>query len=263
MPSRRRYQVKEVGRLSGVSVRTLHHYDEIGLLQPSERTRAGYRLYDDDDLLRLQQILIGRELGLSLEQIRRSLDDPSFGRRKALEEQRAELMRRIDRSSAMVRAIDEALAGLDQREGEGEHTMDIEKIFGGFDPSVHEEEVKARWGHTDAYAESARRTKRYSEADWRRFRDEQASLYDEAVALMRSGTDPKGDAAADLAERFRFLIDRWFYPCSHGMHRGLADLYEADHRFAESIEQHAEGLTPFLVEAIRANASRRGAGSRA
>ena len=82
--SRRTYQVKEAAELSGVSVRTLHHYDEIGLLVPARRSAAGYRLYDDDDLLRLQQILIGRELGLPLEAIRRSLDDPSFDRRGAL-----------------------------------------------------------------------------------------------------------------------------------------------------------------------------------
>ena len=81
MQSRRHYQVKEVAELSGLSIRALHHYDAIGLLTPSLRTAAGYRVYDDDDLLRLQQILIGRELGLSLEDIRRSLDDPSFDRR--------------------------------------------------------------------------------------------------------------------------------------------------------------------------------------
>ena len=83
MPSGRTYQVKEVVELAGVTVRALHHYDEIGLLVPKARTAGGYRLYDDDDLLRLQQILIGRELGLSLEEIRRSLDDPSFDRRRA------------------------------------------------------------------------------------------------------------------------------------------------------------------------------------
>jgi DNA-binding transcriptional MerR regulator len=81
--SRRAYQVKQAAELAGVSVRTLHHYDAIGLLVPSGRTEAGYRLYDDDDLLRLQQIQIGRELGLPLEEIRRSLDDPSFDRRQA------------------------------------------------------------------------------------------------------------------------------------------------------------------------------------
>ena len=91
MPLRRTYQVKDVAELSGLSIRALHHYDEIGLLIPSARSTAGYRLYNDDDLLRLQQIMIGRELGLALEDIRRSLDDPSFDRRRLLLTQRAEL----------------------------------------------------------------------------------------------------------------------------------------------------------------------------
>src|SRR5262245_31120003 len=106
MPSSRRYQVKEVAELAGVTVRALHHYDEIGLLVPNGRSAAGYRLYDDDDLLRLQQILIGRELGLSLVAIGRALDDPSFDRREALLAQRAALAVRSERAAAMIRAID-------------------------------------------------------------------------------------------------------------------------------------------------------------
>ena len=96
--TRRTYQVKEAAELTGVSVRTLHHYDEIGLLVPKRRTDAGYRLYDDDDLLRLQQILIGREQGLALEEIRRSIDDPHFDRKKALLAQKQQLQTRASRS---------------------------------------------------------------------------------------------------------------------------------------------------------------------
>src|SRR5690242_1096266 len=102
MARKRLYQVKEVASLSGVSVRALHHYDELGLLVPRERTDAGYRLYDDQDLLRLQQILIGRELGLSLEAIRRSLDEPGFDRKGALLSQRAELEKRAEQTQAML-----------------------------------------------------------------------------------------------------------------------------------------------------------------
>ena len=108
--------------MAGVSVRTLHHYDSIGLLVPRIRTDAGYRLYTDADLLRLQQILIGRELGLSLEEIRRSLDDPGFDRRIALIDQRARLRERVQQTEAMIRAIDAALAALD--DGQGEREMD-------------------------------------------------------------------------------------------------------------------------------------------
>src|SRR5262245_28310993 len=112
--AKRTYLVKEVAALSGVTVRALHHYDELKLLTPSGRSDAGYRLYSDDDLLRLQQILIGRELGLSLEAIRRSLDDPGFDRRAALVAQRAELAARAGRAADMIRSIDAALAALDE-----------------------------------------------------------------------------------------------------------------------------------------------------
>lgn len=249
MTSRRTYQVKEVAALAGVSVRALHHYDEIGLLVPSARTAAGYRLYDDGDLLRLQQIAIGRELGLSLEEIRRSLDDPDFDRRRALLDQRAQLQARAQQTAEMIRAIDRALDALE------EDTVDPKELFGGFDPARYEDEARARWGHTEAYRVSAERTKGYTRADWERVRDENAAIYADAVAALRAGTPPDDPAALALAERHRRSIDRWFYPCSPAMHARLADMYEADDRFRASIDAHGEGLTTFLVAAIRAAAA--------
>jgi DNA-binding transcriptional MerR regulator len=165
MPTRRTYQVKEVADLTGLTVRALHHYDSIGLLVPTARSAAGYRLYDDEDLLRLQQILIGRELGLPLEAIRRSLDDPQFDRRAALRAQRAELAVRAERAADMIRAIDAALTAIEEKDMS---TVDFKKIFDGFDPKQHEAEAKQRWGDTDAYKVSMQRTKGYTAADWQR-----------------------------------------------------------------------------------------------
>jgi DNA-binding transcriptional MerR regulator len=148
----RTYHVKDLARLAGVSVRTLHHYDAIGLLVPKARTAAGYRLYTDPDLLRLQQILISRELGLSLEDIRRSLDDPQFDRRAALLEQRELLRGRAWQTEAMIHAIDVASAVLD---GNGEKGVArVEDLFEGFNPSQYDEEVRQRWGQSDAFLES-------------------------------------------------------------------------------------------------------------
>jgi MerR family transcriptional regulator, thiopeptide resistance regulator len=256
MQSRRTYQVKEVASSSGLSIRALHYYDAIGLLVPSFRTAAGYRLYDADDLLRLQQILIGRELGLSLEDIRRSLDDPSFDRRRALLEQRAALERRARHTTEMIHAIDAAIAIIDgvndaaiveevcdaprsgasfnQQEGT---TVDIQKIFDGFDPDKYADETRQRWGNGDAYEISMRRTRSYSEADWERFKQEQGAIYAAAAAAMKSGKGPADAAAMDVAERHRLSIDRWFYPCSAQLHCGLADMYEADQRFRENIDK--------------------------
>ena len=253
MNARRTYRVKDVAQIAGVSVRTLHYYDEIGLLVPRTRSGAGYRLYNDDDLFRLQQILLGRELGLSLEEIRRSLDDPRFDRRKALLAQKEQLRKRARQTEAMIRAVEAALMVLDDRKG---GTMDMKEIFDGFDASKYEDEVQERWGNTDAYRESMKRTKRYTKEDWKRIQAEQAAIYADAAAIMNSGGKASDAKSMDIAERHRLSIDRWFYPCSYGMHTGLASLYESDSRFAESINKHGEGLTDFLVAAIRANAMR-------
>jgi DNA-binding transcriptional MerR regulator len=251
---RRTYQVKEVAALARVSVRALHHWDEIGLLVPRGRTEAGYRLYDDEELLRLQQILVGRALGLPLEEIRRSLDDPRFDRREALRAQRRELEARAADTAAMIRAVDHALAALDRKKGEA---MDTEKLFEGFEPEAYEAEAERRWGGTAAFDESRRRTKRYTPEDWKRHGAEQAAVYADAAALMRAGAAPDSAAATAVAERHRELIDRWFYPCAPALHARLADLYEADARFAANIDEAGgAGLTPFLVAAIRANARR-------
>jgi DNA-binding transcriptional MerR regulator len=256
MKSQRTFQVKEVAEIAGVSVRALHHYDEIGLLVPKGRTSGGYRLYDEDDLLRLQQILIGRELGMPLEEIRRSLDDPSFDRRGALLDQRQKLMQRAEHTRAMIRAVDAALSLLETDEREGDD-MDMKQIFDGFDPSQYEDEARERWGHTDAYKESMKRTSRYTAEDWKHFQVEQASIYADAHAALSSGKAADSTEAMDVAERHRLSIDRWFYPCDVEMHSRLADMYEADSRFAENIDKFGAGLTPFLSAAIRANARRR------
>ncbi|MET0344493.1 MAG: MerR family transcriptional regulator [Polyangiales bacterium] len=254
MGDRRTYHVKEIAALASVSVRTLHHYDAIGLLSPSRRTATGYRLYDDDDVLRLQQVLIQRELGLSLEQIKRALDDPAFDRRAALARQRVELAARSARTAAMLRAVDVAIAAIDQTGATMKDMTgnEIQTLFDGFDPAQHEDEARARWGETEAYAESARRTRAYTEADWRRYREEAHAIMSAAAALLRAGAPCDGEEARAVVARHRQSIDQWFYPCSPAMHAKLADLYEADARFAANIDVHAEGLTPWLAAAIRA-----------
>jgi DNA-binding transcriptional MerR regulator len=249
MASRRSYQVKEVAQIAGVSVRTLHHYHAIGLLVPSGRSEAGYRLYQDEDLLRLQQILIGRELGLTLEAIGRSLDDPAFDQRQALLEQRQQLERRAAEAAEMIRAVDRALALLER----GERDTDMKELFDGFDAAKYEAEAEQRWGHTAAFQESKRRTARYSADDWKRFGAEQAAIMSDAFALLSAGERPDSTAARAVAERHRLAIDRWFYPCSVAMHRGLSSLYENDARFAANIDRFGAGLTTFLTAAIRAN----------
>jgi DNA-binding transcriptional MerR regulator len=244
------YQVKEVAQMTGITVRTLHHYDDIGLLTPSERSRSGYRLYSADDLRRLQQVLIHRELGLPLETIARILADPGFDRRAALMEQREALRRRQATTTELIRSIDAALAEI-----EGQ-PMSPQDLFDGFDPAAHQEEAQQRWGHTDAYRKSARRTRHYSPADWQRIKAEDRSLMERMSKLMDQEVVADATSAMDLAEGHRLHIDRWFYPCDHCHHAGLADMYVADPKFTATFEKHHSGLTLFLADAIRANAAR-------
>jgi hypothetical protein len=154
----------------------------------------------------------------------------------------------------MIRAIDVALAALDGCQ-KGETRM--ENLFEGFNPSQYDEEARRQWGKSEAFVESEKRTSRYTPADWKALKAEQAAVYDAAYSALRAGKTPSNAAVMDIAERHRMSIDRWFYPCSYGTHCGLASMYESDDRFKQSIDEHGEGLTSFLAEAIRANAARR------
>ena len=241
--------VGEVAGLAGVTVRALHHYDERGLLSPSGRSESGYRQYSYDDLARLREILIWRQLGFSLSEIGSLLDDPGHDRLVALERQRELIEREIGRLGGLAAAVDAAIAA-HQNGAE----MEVATMFEGFDPSEYEDEARERWGHTDAYQESARRTREYGEAEWGEIRREAEAIVRELVALMQAGEPADGPAARALAERHRQHISRWFYPCSPQMHRGLAEMYIADERFARTYEREAEGLAAYVHDAILANA---------
>jgi DNA-binding transcriptional MerR regulator len=239
-----------------MSVRALHHYDEIGLVQPSARSAKGYRLYTPADLDRLQQVLFYRELGFPLEEIRRILAEPAFDRRRALLAQRARLAEQAARAAALVALVDKTIATLERGE-----TMTPEEMFDGFDPSKYEEEARARWGKTESYAESARRTARYTKDDWATLRAEADALTQAFADAMDRGTPPGDPAAMDIAERHRLHIDRWFYPCPPRMHAGLGEMYAGDPRFAANYDKVRPGLAVYVRDAIRANAQRAGEGT--
>jgi DNA-binding transcriptional MerR regulator len=246
------YTVGDVSRMAHVSVRTLHHYDAIGLVKPSSRTEAGYRLYTQRDLERLQQVLFHRELGFSLEDIARVLADPAFDRRRALMTQRGVLVMRARQAHALVDLIDKTIAALDRGE-----PMSQEDIFNGFDPSQYEEEAQERWGGTAEYAESLKRTRRYTKEDWKTIGAEAAAITEAFAAAMDAG-GPTATRAMDVAERHRQHISRWFYTCSFAIHVGLGDMYVADPRFAANYEPVRAGLSQYIADAIRANAARHG-----
>lgn len=265
MAEGKHWKVSEVAELAHVTVRTLHHYDEVGLLVPSRRSAAGYRLYSEEDLERLYRILLYRELGFGLDAIGPLVDAPALDRLSALRGQRELLVERRRKTEAVIRAVDRTLETLERGV-----RMSTEELFEGFDAFAdaptdvrehqgkHSAEARERWGGTEAYRESMRRVKRYGKADWERLRAEAESHESRMAELLAAGADPEGEEAMAGAEAMRRHIDTWFYPCSHGMHAGLADMYEADPRFAANYDKRATGLAAFVATAIRANALRHG-----
>jgi DNA-binding transcriptional MerR regulator len=247
-------RIGEVARLAHVSVRTLHHYDRICLVRPSARTAAGYRLYATEDLERLQTVLLYKELGFGLGEVRDLLAEPGYDRREALRAQREQLARRSARVDAMLALIDKTLAAMD--EGIPMERSDMFEVFGDFDPAEHEAEAETRWGETDAYKESARRTRRYTKEDWKRFKAESDAVNGAIARLMDEGIEPDDPRALDAVERHRVLIDTWFYPCPRDMHEQLGRMYVEDPRFAATYEKIRPGMAAYLRDATAASAAR-------
>ncbi|UOY00349.1 MerR family transcriptional regulator [Blastococcus sp. PRF04-17] len=246
--------VGEVAALAGVTVRTLHHYDRIGLLSPSGRTPAGYRQYSPADLDRLHQVLLYRELGFSLEEVATLLSgdaDPV----EHLRRQHRLLTDRLERTRAMVAAVEKEMEA--RAMGISLTPEERFEVFGEHDPAQYEAEVAERWGETDAYQESQRRAASYTKQDWMRITAEMQDLGNRWVAVLRSGAAPDSDEAMDVAEDDRQHISRNFYECSPGMHAALGRMYVEDERFTATYEAMAPGLAQYVSTAVQANAARR------
>lgn len=158
------------------------------------------------------------------------------------------------RLEAVLGLIDKTLRSL--KEGTTMTKEEMFEVFGGFDPSEYEDEVKERWGDTEAYKESARRTKSYTKQDWERFMAESEQVNAAIASLFDEGIAPDDPRALDAVERHRLLIDRWFYPCSHEMHAELGRMYVADPRFRATYERIRPGMAHYVSSAIAANAAR-------
>jgi DNA-binding transcriptional MerR regulator len=247
------WTVGQVADLFDVTVRTLHHYDEIGLLVPSERSRAGYRLYTAEDLTRLQQVVVYRRLEMPLEEIATLLDRGEDAA-DHLRRQRATVMTRLDELRELVSAIDRALER--EMNDQPATTEDLKELFGDGFTDEYEQEAQERWGETDAWTQSRSRTKRYTKADWEQVKQEADAVNAAFVAALRSGEPASGEAAMDAAEQHRRHIHDRFYDLDHTFHRGLADMYVADPRFTKTYEDIAPGLAAYVRDAIHANADR-------
>ena len=240
------YTVRQLANLAGVTPRTLHHYDAIGLLRPSAVGDNGYRYYDDAAALRLQQILFYREMGMELSAIRAVLDAPEFATAAALERHRAALSARVGRLQHLIHTIDRTLLHL-----KGEIAMTTQDLFAGFD-----EETQARYEKQAAerydpkvVAESSRRWQRYTAADKARIQREGGQIYRDMVALM--DRDP---ADADV----QAVVARWhdnlrtFYEPTPDILRGLGQAYAQEPQFSAFFAALHPDLPAFLSQAIDA-----------
>lgn len=237
--------VKEVSKMTGISVRTLHYYDEIGLLKPTETTEAGYRLYGSQALGRLQQILFFRELGFPLKEIRLILDSPSFEPRKALQHHREMLVMERDRLNGLIDLADRTLKGEQAMSFQEFDRTEIEMA-----QKEYAEEAKNRWGKTEAYRESKQKTASYTQQDWKRLQDESETIFRKFAAVMAK--QPDAPEVQALVKEWQDCITNNFYTCTNEILAGLGQMYSGDTRFQKNINRFGNGLADFMSRAIAA-----------
>ncbi|BBZ63803.1 MerR family transcriptional regulator [Mycolicibacterium monacense] len=246
--------VGTVAALTGVSVRTLHHYDHIGLVVPSVRTAAGYRGYTDADVERLHLVLVFRSVGLPLEEIRTLLDDPQVDVVARLERQLELLHERADRIRHTIKAVEELMNA--HRDGIQLTAQEQVEIFGSVvHTEDHAAEAQQRWGDTEAWRQSRQRTARMSKRDWIEVRDEGEALLADLVAAKRDGIAPGSPEADRLAARHRASIER-FYDCDDAMQLCLVQMYLADERFTRHYDDREPGLARYLHDVVVASIER-------
>ncbi len=239
-----RYTVQQLADLAGVTVRTLHHYDEIGLLKP-ERAGNNYRSYGEAELLRLQQILFYRELEVPLEQIAAIIDAPGFDMKKALAEHRAELSKKQLRLAGLLGTIDKTLLKLS-----GKKDLSDDELFEAFwekHETEYAPEAKARFGHTDAWKQSQERTKHLTKEDFKRMAKE-ADIFMKALAALIDRGPEDAEVQAMIARHYKSL--ETFYDPSPELYRGLSEMYMNDPRFRATYEKYDARMPEFMRDAM-------------
>ena len=228
--------VKEVSALAGVSVRTLHYYDAIGLLKPQKVTEAGYRLYGGAELSRLQNILLFRELQFSLKEIKTILDSPNFNSQEAIAQQ-------IELLELQYKHIGELISFAREIQNKGVKTVNFD-VFNKTELEQYKDEVRERWGNTHAFKEYEQRNA--SRTD---FSNEFMSLFSEFGALKSK--DPAEKCVQDKVRALQSFITENFYTCTDVILMGLGEMYVSDERFKQNIDSAGgEGTAEFVKQAI-------------
>lgn len=236
-------KINEVAKLTGVTVRTLHYYDEIGLLKPAEVTDSGYRLYDSASLYRLQQILLLRELDFPLDEIQEILKNPGFDKGEALKKHRELLVKKREHFDNLIRLVDKIMKGDNTLSFQEFDQTEMEKM-----KKEYAAEVKERWGHTDAYKESEEKTDSYDKAKWRQIGAESDAIL-KAFAQNRNKPADSAEVQA-LVKQWQDHITARFYHCTDEILAGLGQMYMGDERFRKNIDRNGSGTAEFMAKAI-------------
>ncbi len=236
------YTVQQLARMAGISTRTLHYYDEIGLLEPSSIRENGYRSYEDQELIKLQQILFFRELEFPLDEIKRMINSSGFNTEEALLEQEKLLIFKRERINKLLKTIQET------KKGGG--NMKAQKLFDGFDEKQleeYKEEAKRRWGNTDAYKQSIERTKNWTKDDYKRIVEDGKKFNQKLADTMDKGYD-SDEFQSLIAQHYKSI--GMFYDCSLDMYRMLGEMYVSDPRFKANYDKFRPGLGEVMKRAI-------------
>lgn len=239
------YTVKQLATIAGISVRTLHYYDGIGLLQPSFLKANGYRCYRESELLKLQQILFFRELEFSLEEITKIVHTKDFNALEALTEHKKLLQLRQKRINGLLDTVDTTIAAL--KGGKNMKTDDMFASFSDVQMEKYKTEAKKRWGNTEAYKQSQERTRNWTKADYKRVAEEGKAFTQKLAAVMDK--DVKSPEVQTLIDQHHAGIEI-FYDCPPEMYRVLGQMYVQDKRFMEYYDGFKPGLAKFVAEAI-------------
>ena len=237
-------QIKEFAKLTGVSVRTLHYYDEIGLLKPAfVDAQNGYRFYDENSLLRMQEILFYRELDFSLKSILEILSSPDYDKQKALAEQRKLLELKKERLERIIEALDDATKGKVTMTAFDNNDYETAR-------KQYEVEAKQRWGETEAYKEHAEKTAKYTKDKWQDVNDGLNAVFTKFAECKQNGNTANSEEAQALVKELQNYITENYYTCTKEILAGLGQMYAADERFKTNIDKIGDGTAEFVSKAI-------------
>lgn len=243
------YSIGEMAKMSGVSIRTLHYYDEIGLLKPAKISDTGYRFYNNDSIEKLQQILLFKELQFPLEEIKEIIDNPDYDKTRALAMHKELLTLKRNRLTGLIKLTDKLIEGGCISMKEFEHSA--------FDKAKdkYQKEVKQRWGDTKAYKVSEKKYASYNKDDLARIEAQGNEIF-KGFAELR-GNNSNDESVFALVKRWQEHISKNFYPCSDEILASLGEMYITDERFKANIDAFGEGTAELMSKAIKEYCSKK------